>query len=389
MSVINQVLLDLENRGASSAERRTLHNHVRVMSQPQATGRSRAARVAAPVVAALALAAAWIALQGTRGTPQEAAPAISPAPASPKTAAPGAPEAMIVPAPELQVAARLSFELSRLPEPLPEPNAQAAGESAIPVARVLRELSQVTRAPPVRAQPAAASRIEAKPPVAATPGQSPESGAALTAQAAPAISRAAIDKRVRDPTPQQLAEAEYRRAMAALDQGRPGEARAGFEAALARDSGHHAARQVLLGVLVETGRRAEAEQVMHDGLQIAPHQIGFAMALARLQVDREDTPAAIVTLQNSLAHAQGNGDYLAFLAGLLQREQRHSGAIEQFQAALRLWPNNGVWLLGLGMSLQALKRDAEAREAFQQARTSPALSADLQAFADQRLQQLE
>jgi MSHA biogenesis protein MshN len=44
--------------------------------------------------------------------------------------------------------------------------------------------------------------------------------------------------------------------------------------------------------------------------------------------------------------------------------------------------------MGLGMSLQAEKRNAEALEAFQRARASGALSADLQAFVERRLQML-
>jgi MSHA biogenesis protein MshN len=44
--------------------------------------------------------------------------------------------------------------------------------------------------------------------------------------------------------------------------------------------------------------------------------------------------------------------------------------------------------MGLGMSLQAEKRNAEALEAFQRARASGTLSAELLAFVERRLQQL-
>jgi MSHA biogenesis protein MshN len=44
--------------------------------------------------------------------------------------------------------------------------------------------------------------------------------------------------------------------------------------------------------------------------------------------------------------------------------------------------------MGLGMALQADKRNAEALEAFQRARASGALSAELQVFVERRLQQL-
>lgn len=387
MSVINQVLLDLEKRRASGSERGTLHNHVRAM--PPSKGGARGPWIAGLVVAALALAAAWAALQSSRTVPPPPARGIAPAPAIAQPAAPLVPEVVTVSsAPERAVAARLTFELSRLPDPLPEPGVKLIDERAIPATRIVGTPAQEARAVPVRAEPVSASRVEAKLPVLPAPATR-DSSPVRKASAAPAALRIEIDKRVREPTPQQRAEAEYRSATALLHKGQPAEARAGFEAALAHYPGHPGARQGLLGVLVESGRTDEAERVMQEGLQIAPYQIGFAMALARLQVDRGDTPAAVDTLQASLPHAQGNGDYFAFLAGLLQRERRFAEAIEQFHSALRLRPDNGVWLLGLGMSLQALDRNAEAREAFQRARGSPALSPDLQAFADQRLRQLK
>ena len=44
--------------------------------------------------------------------------------------------------------------------------------------------------------------------------------------------------------------------------------------------------------------------------------------------------------------------------------------------------------MGMGISLQADKRNAEAMEAFQRARASGTLSAPLQQFVDRKIQQL-
>jgi MSHA biogenesis protein MshN len=184
----------------------------------------------------------------------------------------------------------------------------------------------------------------------------------------------------------QRAEGEYRRALIALQDGRMTETVAALEQALKLDPGHEAARQTLVGLLIEAKRSEEAIRHLQAGLALDARQPALAMLLARLQIERGGS--GIDTLTRTLPYAGNNADYHAFMAGALQREQRHREAAEQYQAALRGAPANGVWWMGLGMSLQAEKRNPEALEAFQRARASGSLSAELLAFVERRLQQL-
>ena len=164
------------------------------------------------------------------------------------------------------------------------------------------------------------------------------------------------------------------------------EAVAALEQALKLDPGHDAARQTLVGLLIEAKRGDEAVRHLQAGLALDARQPALAMLLARLQIERGGS--GIETLTRTLPYAGNNADYHAFLAGALQREQRHREAAEQYQTALRTAPNNAVWWMGLGIALQGDKRNAEALEAFQRARASGTLSAELQAFVERRLQQL-
>lgn len=114
-----------------------------------------------------------------------------------------------------------------------------------------------------------------------------------------------------------------------------------------------------------------------------------AMGAARLQVERGDVRGAIDTLERSLPEASGRADYHAFLAALLQRDEQHKPAVEHYLVAVQRSPQTGVWWLGLGISRQALQQNAEAQEAFKRARASNTLSAELNAFVDARLAQLQ
>ena len=188
----------------------------------------------------------------------------------------------------------------------------------------------------------------------------------------------------------QRAENEYGRALADLQDGRMTEALAALQAALRIDPGHDAARQTLVGLLVEANRPEDAMRELESALARDPRQPALAMLLARLQIERGGS--GIETLLRSLPYAgsatRESAEYRAFLAGALQRQGRQREAAEQYQQALRSVPANGVWWMGLGISLQADKRNAEALDAFQKARASGGLTAELQAFVERRMQQL-
>lgn len=187
-------------------------------------------------------------------------------------------------------------------------------------------------------------------------------------------------------TSQQQGENAYRRGLTALQEGRVQEALSNMEQAVFLYPRHDTARQTLVGLLIENKRHDEAIRHLQFGLGLDPKQPQMAMILARLQIEKGGP--AIETLQRSLPYAGGNGDYLAFLAGALQRAQRNREAAEQYHAALRLQPENGVWWMGLGISLLADKRNAEAQDAFSRAKNSGNLSQELQSFVERKLQQL-
>jgi len=200
-------------------------------------------------------------------------------------------------------------------------------------------------------------------------------------------------KHLKEITPAQQAENQYRKALELMQQGRMTRAMESLAQALQLDSSHNAARQTLAGLLVDTQRFAEAEHRLQEGLNRLdpdqPGQPGLAMMLARLQVERGNTRAGLETLQRSLPDAVEQADYQAFLAALLQREGRHGEAIEHYLQAIGKVPQSGIWLMGIGISLQAENRMQDAQEAFKHAKASNTLSPELVAFVEQRLKQIK
>lgn len=203
-----------------------------------------------------------------------------------------------------------------------------------------------------------------------------------------ASTESTVDLQLKKVSPQQRAENEFQKANRAVQEGRTNDALAGYEKALLSDSSHKEARRAWVGLLLGLKRNDDAENVLRKGLKRDPHDASFAMLMARLQVERGAVPLALETLQKTLPYAEEQADYQAFMAALLQRQNRHDEAVAHYQIALKLVPVSGIWAMGLGISLQALQRNEDARNAYQRALASKSLPPQLQAYVQQKLKEL-
>ena len=194
---------------------------------------------------------------------------------------------------------------------------------------------------------------------------------------------------VKEVSPQQKAESEFKQATVYQQQGRNTEAIQALQRALILDQTHMPARQLLVSLMLDSKRYDDAMRELRAGLALDSHQVNFAMVLARILVERAKLNEAVEVLQKSAAFAQDRPDYLAFIAALQQKLNHHKEAIAYYRLALERHSQNGVWWMGLGISLQADGHYKEAIEAFQQAKVQPGLGADLIAFVDQRISQLQ
>jgi len=356
MSLINKMLKDLDAR-AGQPGAAPLPADVRPVAALERRGPVlRAALVGGALLAVGAGVVGWKTMQ--------AAPTPTPVPAVLAAAPVPAHTAVVV---DMPAAAPVQVVDVAPAVPAPTPEPEPAPES------------EPEPAPePTPAPAPAPKRVR---PVAPAPTAKPVPRTVSVAKKAPAVPAAG-----RTDTPSQRAENAYRRALGVLEDGRVTEAIATLQAGLQIDPRHEAARQTLVGLLIEAGRPDDAMRQLQAALAIDARQPALAMLLARLQLERGGP--AIDTLTRTLPYAAGNGEYHAFLAGVLQREGRVHEAADHYQAALKRSPGNGVWWMGLGIALQADKRDAESRAAFMQAQASGTLSPELQAFVERRLGQL-
>ncbi len=207
-----------------------------------------------------------------------------------------------------------------------------------------------------------------------------------TVSAPPALPVAVtrIEKTAVPPSTRELAEKDYRRAESLITAGQVELAAAALMQALKIDPGHLPARQKLIRLQLGQRQNDEAMASLEGGLVLTPNQTGWAISLARLQLDKGDIGAAVHTLERSRPHAENRPDYAGFLGHLKSRQGEHADAAKYYMHAARLAPAEGRWWLGLGLALAADNRQTDAAEAFRQAVATGSLSGDLLRMAQQQ-----
>lgn len=373
MSLINDMLRDLDAKRPDDPARLNLQREIR--SLPAAKGRAAPWRLALLAgLPALGVAAAWLhaneRLLPLLGVMPPANSALVPTIAPPALVPP------IAAVPELRPARSLAYSPpaeTLLPVPDPQaakPSVPTAGGERPPASAAMAKVDQPGAAKPPPPQPVLAQPI-AQPVVAQPP--------------APVAAPARIEKVPMAATPRDRAEAEFQRAETALAGGRASEAADALRGALKQDPSHVAARQLLLRQLLELRKVGEVVALLQEGLQQLPDQTGWAMSLARLQLERGDPAAADATLARSASFAEASADYAGFMGHLKTRLGEPRQAIPLYARATRLAPDEGRWWLGLGLAQEADGRLADARESLRHALATGRLSRELAAVAEQHL----
>ena len=423
MSLISQMLKDLDKRQGGVGEEQPLFIDVRHVPRRRSLGRLLWVFGLAVVVAASA-ALAWINFKKegppaskvvvaavdppTKSVPSktlQAAPSPDPAdrgsppavtaPAPPPASAPAAPvppsplasSRVLDSPPDSSAAPSVATEKpAPVPSPVPAPKSAAA---QAPIA-----------APPDKAAAPRSARVPASPTppssvARAAAAATPSAQAPITKQA-PVQPVLAEDKTVsqKQPasmkvfSPQQRSENAYRQAVALLQQGRAAEAMENLKQALEHSRQNHAARELLAGLLINADHHSEAAALSREGLAIAPSHTAFAVILARTQVSSGSKKVALQTLEQSLPLAGRDPQYHGFLAALLLENGRHAQAVEHYIVALQSDPLNPTWLIGIGISLEAINKSNDAAEAYQRAIATGRLAPGLAKFAEQQLSKL-
>lgn len=189
--------------------------------------------------------------------------------------------------------------------------------------------------------------------------------------------------------PEQKAERAYQRGYDSLKAQRHRQAEQSLRQALALQPGHIKARELLSGIYIKQGRWIEVSELLRQGLSYSPQHLTFSKLYARalMQLNRDNQ--AIDVLTRYAPPVEKDPNYFAILAALYQRQNQHAKAAEVYAKLVTVNAHNGVWWVGLGISLEALGRQQDAKQAYGHARKTGNLHMEVARFTDNRLLALE
>ncbi len=181
---------------------------------------------------------------------------------------------------------------------------------------------------------------------------------------------------------------DYQNGLRLYQQRRFNESAAALRKVVEHEPTHARAQYFLASALLYAGQLKEAEEQLHSALLSLGNNTELKRLYAHILMDQGKSLEALAILADSPPAINSDVEYHALLAALMQEQQMHIEAADIYRNLLQLRPANGVWWMGLGISLEALSLRKEALGAYKQALEIGTLPANLTQYVNNRIQTL-
>ena len=184
------------------------------------------------------------------------------------------------------------------------------------------------------------------------------------------------------------ADDNYQNGLQLYQKRRFNESAAALRQVVEREPAHAKAQYFLASALLYAGQMNEAEEQLRSALSHLKDNTELKRLYAHILMDQGKSLDALALLADSPPAISSDIEYHALLAALLQEQQMHVEAVDIYKNLVRLRPDNGVWWMGLGISLEALSLRNEALGAYRQALEIGTLPANLSQYVSSRIHTL-
>lgn len=155
------------------------------------------------------------------------------------------------------------------------------------------------------------------------------------------------------------------------------------------DASHVRARATLAVILVEQMKSELAISLLEDGLRQYPEQSAWSRLLARIHMDAGNLVLAREALSRNVPAIASDPDYHALYAAVLQKLAVHIDAAMIYRNLVNVQPDNGLWWMGLAISLEAISRNKDALFAYRNALNGQSLTPETHRYIVERIRYLD
>ncbi|WP_206485147.1 tetratricopeptide repeat protein [Thalassotalea sp. G2M2-11] len=187
-------------------------------------------------------------------------------------------------------------------------------------------------------------------------------------------------------TSQQLVAKKLTQAEQALNSHQLTDAERLFEDILLIAPKNKTARKQLAALWFGRKSYQAAVNLLSQGIALAPFDSEYRLMKARVYLSQGQRAAAVETLK-ALADIE-NTEYQALLASNAQLIEQYQVAIKAYSLLVRLQPNVGRWWLGLAVAYDSDSQFEQAQSAYLKVKDNSDISDSARQFARQRLQEL-
>lgn len=184
-------------------------------------------------------------------------------------------------------------------------------------------------------------------------------------------------------SPKDLVAQKMRRVEAHINEGNTKQAEALLEEVLLIDPKHIMARKQLAALWFGRQDFVAAHNLLSQGIALMPEYHDYRLMKARIYLKESKINQAVNTLM-AMSHTE-SVEYQSVLATAAQQVKRHDVAKDAFKQLTVLEPTKGRWWLGLGTTFDSQGDFKQAKLAYRQALTVSNLSENAQQFIRQRL----
>jgi tetratricopeptide (TPR) repeat protein len=156
---------------------------------------------------------------------------------------------------------------------------------------------------------------------------------------------------------------------------------------LQRRPADRVARELLIGLMLRGDRQAQALRQLDSGLRHHPGHATFVLIKARLLAEAGNTAGAIELLRQDQEPGMDTVQKRQMLAALYQKARQFTEAAEQYRGLVEANSGSATAWVGLAISLDALG-DPDASEAYRRALSIGGLPDAADAYARRRVEEL-